>query len=1752
MKGRAGDGGGGRTTGRWASMMEEGHGSFTRRSSAMWRSTTSTEISPLMPVKVIYRRPSKVRRLLVRVRVASLSVHLADAARRPKVGIGPEALEDTMPWGLGAPPGHPILSMQMDGVVLAVVVREASGGQGMTEGAITLTVATIRSEGSDAGLDKPRGIMLPIMVASPEARVNGINGGSGSGSGSHRGPARPSSSDIGEAAASTAAAADEPSSSAILRDAHNHTATARPSTKAGILAGKQQQETGTAEAAGLMVSTRWTLEPLHGPGIPGGGGGRHRRRSSRGVSIGGGGGARGGKGARSGDAAGRSGEVGVGLVKRSMEISVGRLELWPDPVILGRISHLIRGTVGAKDLSSGLARRERVRRYRRERGLNERPPGGEDAVWPPVDDPLEELTELVWPSSELPALEVHFGVQEAACLLSFHGRPLGELQLKRGLSMSVMTFRQDRQNLGRRAMECRGAARGLLLWDRTGSASGELACIISGLSEPPPSAPESTLTAAAAASAAATAPNSNPTTRAGQRASAWTVPQTTVGETVVGKALVTTSLLPSGEELEGGVSNSGIELEWSFTGRVSEAEATASRHPSPFSMGDGPASRGIAQAGITLREPRPPIFRLRFSRARIVYLQRFTMEQARPFFLYRRREARCIPKFCFFRPPVRRRVPGGEGIEGAAAPTTPTNRAIRSRALGLGVGEAGMDDGDSEWEEAEPTDFVFTGLFPHEVRMKVGQETEELLLFEDESADDGQILEHLEVREAELRAQETEESVAEQKLRQDLTEAEKSLSAAERHQRLLEVVAAAADARGDEDRGEKERNDAAMDVVAQVNRVGELKLALEERERAVALARSQLEAVRSKAAAERTAKEEKASFEAHRPTRVPPAPFRFDIVAYGINVRSYRSASTIAQNLPVRAWMVLTQPCRPWCNGGTEKESGMYAGVWDALGFLPNHDPMFAKEALEVTLLFDQLDLSITRGQYTMILAIIMDNFIEPWAVCPPVIEWPRRDPEVSKGVCRDALKGRRTAQTIPIYARRLKLTVSEDEEALFFAPNQGPLDHGRRDWMAERRAAEASRRALNVERQGEGEGLADSEAGREGDAIKEEKEADTAHYLKSSENEEANEGLWDESSSSLDTLEEEIQAMAANLDGFSDEEDDDDDDESGPVTPQKPPQRRNPWASSFEARTGPFIAVAGGSDVDDSSSFYSGDDLQSEGPPAKPIALIDMKEFFLAFDKKWMNSGLALCCGAGSISISDLAYEDPSDEEARGGERQPGIQLVSPLTTKSKRGGGVAAGGRASRHPGAGFGYNGPDPRVRFEPQIWYDMHIATDYKRCSVFVSDSRAVALARALTALKSFFEEPIVDFRERDRTFRPHRYVDLRPNNLDFELILVNSYVCLPESQWTCGDSPSLGGGRSGSGRAIVAHADVTLTLTWRGLPQTGPGSSLLSATALADSVYLASLSEPSPPRPGAALSLITPAFASIRLETLTASPSWRRAGPAERWAGMQGGECTRAGRKLSAAVFAAEAAAESAPIPPREAEPIPPLPTEKAAAAAAEMKEAYWEEQSAAQEPATISRSVSVVVTDARLRAWRRLGRVDLHGSGLEGGVGGVDREGFGAVEARVSLSDVKFIADTSRSIGEVLGAAGVPTSVKGLRQAHRQQLLAFARARRDRSPLTVEGYAFSDPKDAIAVTLPEAQHKCFDVPGRGGPPHLRLNIVSNASVYHCSIFDVRRFQAALRHEAVYLDATISGHRSRQVFQSGPISTRARDRRAPRW
>lgn len=222
------------------------------------------------------------------------------------------------------------------------------------------------------------------------------------------------------------------------------------------------------------------------------------------------------------------------------------------------------------------------------------------------------------------------------------------------------------------------------------------------------------------------------------------------------------------------------------------------------------------------------------------------------------------------------------------------------------------------------------------------------------------------------------------------------------------------------------------------------------------------------------------------------------------------------------------------------------------------------------------------------------------------------------------------------------------------------------------------------------------------------------------------------------------------------------------------------------------------------------------------------------------------------------------------------------------------------------------------------------------------------------------------------------------------------------------------------------------------PQTGPGSSLLSVNALATSIFLAPLSEPCPPRLGEALSLVTPLLASVRLETITAAPSWRRAGPAERWAGMQGGERTRAGRRLAAAAAAAAAKQGEAPIPPREASPQPPTPAEKAAVAAAEVQRAEMEERAAVVEPATISRSVSAVIaeaTETRLRRWKKTGVVELHGPGVVVGAASGEREdegvdtagegdrgtldgwsqgGAGGMEARLSLSDVKLLTDSVR------------------------------------------------------------------------------------------------------------------------------------------
>lgn len=44
--------------------------------------------------------------------------------------MGPEVLEATMPWGLKPPPGQAVFSLCMDGVGLAMVIREASGRRG--------------------------------------------------------------------------------------------------------------------------------------------------------------------------------------------------------------------------------------------------------------------------------------------------------------------------------------------------------------------------------------------------------------------------------------------------------------------------------------------------------------------------------------------------------------------------------------------------------------------------------------------------------------------------------------------------------------------------------------------------------------------------------------------------------------------------------------------------------------------------------------------------------------------------------------------------------------------------------------------------------------------------------------------------------------------------------------------------------------------------------------------------------------------------------------------------------------------------------------------------------------------------------------------------------------------------------------------------------------------------------------------------------------------------------------------------------------------------------------------------------------------------------------------------------------------------------------------------------------------------------------------------------------------------------------
>lgn len=65
--------------------------------------------------------------------------------------------------------------------------------------------------------------------------------------------------------------------------------------------------------------------------------------------------------------------------------------------------------------------------------------------------------------------------------------------------------------------------------------------------------------------------------------------------------------------------------------QISEAEARAdseARGDSSSTPNTAAAAAAAAGTGMGTREPRPPILQARFCGARVVYLQRFTMEQA--------------------------------------------------------------------------------------------------------------------------------------------------------------------------------------------------------------------------------------------------------------------------------------------------------------------------------------------------------------------------------------------------------------------------------------------------------------------------------------------------------------------------------------------------------------------------------------------------------------------------------------------------------------------------------------------------------------------------------------------------------------------------------------------------------------------------------------------------------------------------------------------------------------------------------------------------------------------------------------------------------------------------------------------------------------------------------------------------------------------------------------------------------------------
>lgn len=336
-----------------------------------------------------------MRRLLLRVRVASLTLRLADSARLKKVGTGPEVLGSTMPWGLNPPRGHPILALRLDGAVLAMVVREASGRRGgsrkkaaegrgkgaaagrhhrrgrasrnssglfagasgdglgsrargagaehrepatassssssarrferkgaatrstsfssrgglgsMTEGAITVTVASVRAEGSDAGVDKSRGVMLPILAVFPrrklhEAEDHHVGNDTGGVSSADNNPANNTTTedsfiaDIGAASSSVAGGSvippgegDDAFVSPPFLSPPPPPPPPQPPAERSFSGRCPSSSVPTSPGgAGLEVSVRWTLEPLHGRGGGGismePGGPRHRRSSTTSTS----------------------------------------------------------------------------------------------------------------------------------------------------------------------------------------------------------------------------------------------------------------------------------------------------------------------------------------------------------------------------------------------------------------------------------------------------------------------------------------------------------------------------------------------------------------------------------------------------------------------------------------------------------------------------------------------------------------------------------------------------------------------------------------------------------------------------------------------------------------------------------------------------------------------------------------------------------------------------------------------------------------------------------------------------------------------------------------------------------------------------------------------------------------------------------------------------------------------------------------------------------------------------------------------------------------------------------------------------------------------------------------------------------------------------------------------------------------------------------------------------------------------------